>query len=140
MESSNNSFVVASFKDINEEVIKTIFINKNADFNMGMVPENAIAYYLYSKKDNGKFSCDSSCRIGQSLRDAIEENKENIKLLAFLAISQKDCAYLIKNGKEHVTSMDDNMSLASDFEDFVMSFKNDLQKMNTNNKKIVKKM
>lgn len=137
---SSDSFIVASFKDMNEEVIKTVFINREADYNAGTVPENAIAYYIYSKKDNGKFSCDASCRIGQSLKDAIEENKENIRLLSFLAMSQKDCAYLVKNGREHVASIDDNTSLAGDFEDFVMSFENDLQKINTNNKKLVKKM
>lgn len=140
MKSSNNSCVVASFKDINEEVIKTIFINKEATFNVGMVPDNAIAYYIYSKKDNGKFSCDASCRIGQPLKNVIDENKVNIRLLAFFEISQKECVYLVKNGKEYVASIDDNTSLANDFEEFVMSFENDLQKINTNNKKLVKKM
>lgn len=140
MKSSNNSYVVASFKNIDEEVFKTIFINKEAIFSVDMVPDNAIAYYIYSKKDNGKFSCDASCRIGQPLKNVIEENKENIRLLEFLTISQKECVYLVKDGREHVAAIDDYTSLANDFEEFVMSFENDLQRINTNNKKLVKKM
>ena len=138
MQNNNNSLVIASFKDIKGDVIKTTCFNKTLTLRDDMIPETATSYYLYTKKDDGKFSNDSSCQLGMSLKDAIGAN--NAKLLAFLSLTEKEYAYLNMNEKEYIILVDNDTKFVGNFEEFVESFKNDVENLISSDKQVAKKM
>lgn len=140
MNNVNNKLMVASFKNISGGIFKTICFDSNVIFNEEMIPDDAIAYYLYSKKEDGKFSNDTICQIGMPLGDAINKNKENLKLLAFLKVTTKECIYSCIDGKEQLFPMEDNMTLVNNYDELVDSFRNDLEKSKTVGKQYTKKM
>ena len=139
MKNGDNSLLVASFKNARGVVVKTMCFNKGVNFNIGMVPEVAASYYLYSKKDDGKFSNDATCQMGKPLKEVVEQNTENKLLRTILENTKQKCLYLVNDGKEYIIPMDNN-KLANNFDSFVASFKSDLENINTNDKQYTKKM
>lgn len=136
----NNSLIVVSFKNVKGKIIKQMSFNKNVNFNIGMIPEVATSYYIYSKKNNGVYSEDFSCQIGRPLGFAVDQNKENKILFTILSNTLCECVYLMVDNKEYVVPIDMNMKLVNNFEEFVSSFKNDLEDVKTDKKQLVKKM
>ena len=140
MINNNNSLVVATFKDINGEIIKTMSFNKNSNFHENIIPDTATSYYLYSKKEDGRYSKDVSCQIGINLKNVINQNRENKLLIEFFTNIGENCAYAEIDGNKYVIPIEDNVKLVSNYSEFLSSFENDLETIKTSDKTIGKKM
>lgn len=140
MKNNDNSLVVATFKDINGEVIKTIGFSKNSYFKENIIPDVATAYCLYSRKEDGKYSKDVSCQIGMDLKSVLSKKKENALLVEFLANMAENCAYAVVDGKEYVIPVEDNVKLVNNYAEFIVSLQNDLNSIKMGESVLVKKM
>ena len=127
MNSCDNTLVVASFKDVKGDIIKSMSIDKNTSFNIGMIPEVATSYYLYSKKKDGKYSNDASCQIGLPLEMVAIKDENNKKALDFFKNAMNRCAYLVLDNKQYVIPLEDDIKLVNNYAKFVKEFKNDLE-------------